>query len=118
MNHRIMVAFVVTISFHNFLKICSLEHCHQVIYHPRNTVIQFVASNIVEEIAQKGIGFRNQSTSFFSTKVLWGVVVQSSSKHAISNGLSIYIGKVLLSKLLNEKVTERLILSLKCIIGL
>ena len=117
-NHGVMVAFVLTISFHDLLQIRSQEHRHQVIYYPCNTLIKVVTCKIIEYLTQERVSLRNQLYSLLTAKVLWSIIVQTCSKHTVGNSLGIDVCKIRWFQFLNEHVLKSVILPSQIVVGI
>ena len=116
MNHWVVMSLVAGIALHQLFQVGCLEHCHEVVHHPCDALIEVVAGKVVEYLPKERIRFRNQPCRFLAAEILGRIVVQAGCKHAVGYRLRIDVGKVLTLQVLNKHHLESFILPLQIIV--
>ena len=76
--------------------------------YPDDAGIEPLAGDGGEEVAQKGVGFRQQAGGFAAVEGFGGGVVQAGGKHAVSEGLGVEVGKGFFVQIVQQVFVETL----------
>ncbi len=94
-HHRVSLSCALAEVLKDCLHISLGKQLCQVIHQPGNAVVEIRPGDVVEELSQKWVGFRQEIRSILSGKALASRICAPSGKKPIGNGLGIHISKLL-----------------------
>ena len=105
-ENRICLLCIFSKALHDFLHVGCSKRRNEVIHYPHDTFVQIISGYLLEDLAQEGVGFRDEVRSFCTREIVRSVVVQTRGKHTIRDSLRIDIRKFLWSDIMQKRFTE------------